>query len=97
MLSGFVFPWQRQCVVVRAVELPRETSKELRHGKIGFAIAVVHRRIEDHRAAGRESRVSAPQVAVQQAGRWLMTCEQFEEIFFFKIEAILAGKLELGP
>ena len=33
---------------------------------------------------------------MQQAGQWLMTGEQFEEIFLFKIEAILTGKLELG-
>jgi len=54
-------------LVVRSVEIGRETAEELCHREIGLTVPVVHRRVEDdRRALGGEGDVARPQVAVEQ-------------------------------
>jgi hypothetical protein len=59
------------------MESGREAAEELGHREIGFPIAEVHRGVEDHRLAGRESRgIAGPEIAVQQRRHGRMTGEQ---------------------
>src|SRR5262245_60897969 len=52
---------------VALVEACREAAEELGHREVGFRVAVVNGRIEHgRRAVGEESRVAAPEIAVQQ-------------------------------
>src|SRR5262245_26323106 len=53
--------------LIRGVESAAETSEKMRHGEIRFPIAVVDRRIEDHRCTRRiNPPVAAPEVAMQE-------------------------------
>src|SRR5438552_4067516 len=78
MLAHLVSRRQR---AVGRIELRRKTAEQLGHREIRFPVAVVHRRIEQHRRAARqERRVAAPEVAVQQRWRGLMSVQQITDI-----------------
>src|SRR5258706_3505786 len=78
------------------IERARKAAKELGHREVGFPVAVVHRRIEQHRRpAGHKAGIAAPQVAMHERRLRSMACQQFLDIRRGERKAILAREREL--
>ena len=82
ILAHTVTGIERPGLAVGRVEARRETAEEFGHGDIRLAIAVVHRRVEDHRFVVRGRRgIAAPEIAVQQRRHRTVIGEKRRQLF----------------